>query len=502
MEFNRSSGILLHPTSLPSKGGIGDFGPAAFEFADFLSAAHMRLWQVLPLSPLGFGNSPYSATSAFAGNTLLISLERLAEYGWIGWEEIARLPGGTASVDYGKVTATKLPLLRQAAKNFLQKPPDALGEHQRFRDFCGKNSWWLEDFALFTVLREQFGGESWNRWPRELAKREPKALEAARKQHAAEIDRERVLQFAFFEQWQALHHYCHARGIRIIGDVAIFVNFDSSDVWTHPELFYLDSDLQPTVVSGVPPDAFSDTGQRWGNPLYRWDVLKERGYDWWVSRMRWAVRLCDYVRLDHFRGFQQYWEIPADEPTAVHGKWADGPKEDLFNVLRRELGDLPFVAEDLGLITPDVVQLREKLGIPGMKVMQFGFGDEGAHIYLPHRYTPECVAYSGTHDNDTTVGWWNSLGAEERQLVTAYLGEGAEGIHWRMMRSLLDSVANFVIFPLQDVLGLDSSARMNRPSQSNGNWGWRFQNGALEPQLSQRLAALMDICDRSSQEKR
>src|SRR5437588_5674345 len=368
MRFERSSGILLHPTSLPSTGGIGDLGPVAYAFADFLHAAKQSLWQVLPLSPGGLGNSPYFAISAFAGNPFLISLELLAKYGWIGSAEIRKLPAPDGPVDYTAVHATKLPLLRKAAQNFLKKPPDALGEHDRFEAFCRDNAWWLEDFVLFSCLREKFRLESWNKWPRAIAERRIEALQQVRQELAQQIAVERALQFAFFEQWKAIHAYCGERGIRIIGDVAIFVNYDSADVWTHPEFFRLDSRLEPEVVAGVPPDAFSATGQRWGNPIYRWDVLKSRGYDWWIQRMRWSLTTCDYVRLDHFRAFQQYWEIPASEATAIHGRWVDGPKDDLFQVLRSALGDLPFIAEDLGLITPDVTALRNCPEVRALKV--------------------------------------------------------------------------------------------------------------------------------------
>lgn len=496
MDFERRAGILLHPTSLPSRGGIGDLGPMAFAFVDFLHDAGQGLWQVLPLNPVGLGNSPYSAISAFAGNPALISLERLVEYGWIGANDIAGLTAPNPKVEFASVNATKFALLRKAASNFLKKPPDALGEHGRFNRFCSDNSWWLEDYVLFACLRDRFDGRSWNEWPRELAAREPHALEKVRRDHADELQVSRVLQFAFFEQWKALRQQCANKNVRIIGDVAIFVNFDSADVWTNPDIFSLDANLRPTVVSGVPPDAFSKTGQRWGNPLYKWDVLKQRGYDWWVRRMKWALAACDYIRLDHFRGFQQYWEIPGDEPTAIHGKWVDGPKDDLFNALRRELGDLPFIAEDLGLITPDVVGLRARLGMPGMKVLQFGFSDPGAHMYLPHRYEANCVAYTGTHDNDTTVGWIKSLPEEERWKVAAYLGQARDGVHWAMIRAVMNSSANFAIVPMQDVLGLDGECRMNTPSRSDGNWGWRFDADVLGRTLAEKLRLIAEMSDR------
>lgn len=491
----RASGILLHPTSVPAQGGIGDLGPAAYEFIDFLAAARQTLWQVLPLGPPGYGNSPYSSTSAFAGSVLMISLDRLADRGWIDRSRLQGLPDSVDRVDYERVRAAKLPVLEEAARNFLD---GAKGEdRQRFEKFCWENGWWLEDFVLFDVLRQHHNRESWNHWPRELAMREPAALDRARKELAEELGIGRFLQFAFLEQWRSLRAYCDLRGIRIVGDIAIFVSYDSADVWTHPDVFRLDSEGNPEVVAGVPPDAFSETGQRWGNPLYRWDALRDRGYDWWVQRVRWALMLCDYIRLDHFRGFQAFWEIPASEPTAVNGRWVPGPGEELFKIFQQQLGDLPFIAEDLGMITQDVSELRERLKIPGMRVMQFGFDNPGAHIYLPHKFEPNTVVYTGTHDNDTTPGWWkNGISSEGRRFAIAYLGQPEDGMHWAMIRAAEDSVARLCIIPLQDVLGLGSEARMNIPSSSNGNWGWRYQPGSLKPELAQKLATMMEACDR------
>lgn len=495
MAFDRAAGILLHPTSLPSRGGIGDLGSAAYQFVDFLAAGLQGLWQVLPLGPVGFGESPYSATSAFAANPLLVSLERLAERGWIEPRLLSALPDSVAPVDYDRVRAAKLPLLRQAAANFLRSP--SAGPRARFERFRHDNAWWLEDFVLFDALRRRYGLQPWNQWPRPLALREPAALEQARRELAAELDAGRVIQFAFFEQWAALRRHCRRQGVKIIGDVAIFVSFDSADVWCNPDLFHLDADRNPYVVAGVPPDAFSRTGQRWGNPLYRWDVLKSGGYGWWVERLRWTLQCCDIVRLDHFRGFEKYWEIPAAEETAVRGRWVEGPGDDLFHALRHALGDLPFIAEDLGFITPEVHALRERLRIPGMRVMQFGFGDRGAHMYLPHYFPPNTVVYTGTHDNDTTAGWWRSSATpEERRLVTALLGEPGDGVHWAFIRAAQGSVAELAIVPLQDVLGSGSEARMNVPSRLGGNWSWRFAPGALTPALAQKLAALAEACDR------
>ena len=496
MSFERSAGILLHPTSLPSPCGIGDLGPEAYAFVDFLAEAGLGLWQILPLSPPGMGNSPYSAISAFAGNPLLVSLERLADRGWLSKDKLPRLKCNDR-INFEEVKAAKLPVLRQAAQRFLE---DSNGDRQRFEAFKRENNWWLEDFVLFEIMREVHGNKMWSAWPTELVRREPEGLRKFGLEYQRQLEVERVVQFAFFEQWRALRAYCAQLAIKIIGDVAIFVNYDSADVWRNPELFYLDENLQPIYVAGVPPDAFSATGQRWGNPLYNWEANRAQGYDWWSKRMSWALQNCDMIRLDHFRGFEAYWEIPADEPTAVHGKWVPGPGDDLFNVLRSRLGDLPFIAEDLGLITPEVIALRERLGIPGMKVLQFGFGDPGAHIYLPHKFEPNCVVYTGTHDNDTTVGWWKSSAtAEEKKYASAYVGDVADGIQWAFIRTAFNSVAKLAVVPLQDVLGLDSDSRMNTPSRLDGNWGWRYQPKSLKRELAEKLAAITTVSDRTPQ---
>jgi 4-alpha-glucanotransferase len=494
MSFPRASGILLHPTSLPSRGGVGDFGPAAYRFVDFLAAARQGIWQVLPLGPLGYGNSPYSATSAFAGNPLLISLERLADQGWIDRKQLDTLTEASGPVDYDRVFHQKMPLLFEAARGFLRS---ASGEAlRRFESFCAENAWWLDDFVLFDGLRAKQKLACWNQWPHGLAHREPAALAAAREELADDLRVRSALQFGFYEQWRDLRHYCADRNIRIVGDVAIFVNHDSADVWTHREFFRLNGNLDPEVVAGVPPDFFSKTGQRWGNPLYRWDVMKERGYQWWIQRLRWATRNCDYIRLDHFRGFEQFWEIPAADATAVNGRWVDGPRDDLFVKLREALGGLPFFAEDLGHITPQVHALRERLQIPGMAVLQFGFGDEGAHMYLPHRADGK-VMYTGTHDNDTVRGWWNSGAAEhERRNAETYLGRSNDGIHWAFIRAAVCSPASLSIVPLQDIFGLGSDARMNTPSLDNGNWRWRFEQSQLQDEFAAKLAQLAELSDR------
>jgi 4-alpha-glucanotransferase len=498
MSFPRLTGILLHPTSLPSRGGIGDFGPAAYEFLDFLASARQGLWQVLPLGPPANGNSPYSSTSAFAGNPLLISLERLAERGWIEVSQVNELPNFAGPIDYDQVDKHKLPLLMQGARKFLDSAPGAA--RSGFERFRAENEWWLEDFVLYDALRERHGKQSWKHWPLELARREAGALQTARSELASEMALRRVVQFFFYEQWHALRLNCAQKSIRVVGDIAIFVDYDSADVWANRDLFRLRDDLEPEVVSGVPPDAYSATGQRWGNPLYDWNAMRSQGYKWWVQRLRWATQNCDFIRLDHFRGFAQFWEIPAGEPTAIHGRWVDGPRDELFNKLREELGGLPFFAEDLGYITPDVHELRERHQIPGTAVLQFGFSDPGAHMYLPHRLTPDRVLYTGTHDNDTSLGWWKSGASDhERRAVESYVGPCEDGINWALIRAAQASVASFSIVPLQDVLGLGSEARLNTPSVKTGNYHWRYQPGSLTRDLAERLSNLAEVTDRLPQ---
>jgi 4-alpha-glucanotransferase len=499
MPFERASGLLLHITSLPSYGGIGDLGPAAYEFADFLAAAKQRLWQVLPLSPTGYGNSPYAALSAFAGNPLLVSLEKLVEWGWIEADRIAGLPGHSGNIHFEEVVKTKMPLLAEAARNFLHRhgEPHLAEQWSRFEGYCNINSTWLNDYARYNVLRRHFHGACWNDWPKEYAYREEAAFKHLEQEHGEELAIEQVIQFAFDEQWRALREYCAERDIRFIGDVAIFVNYDSADVWTHRDIFELREDLSPVRVSGVPPDYFSETGQRWGNPLYVWEVLEQRGFHWWIDRMRRANALYDVIRLDHFRGFEAYWAIPAEDETAVNGEWVKAPGAALFSKLREALGELPFIAEDLGLITPEVDELREQFQLPGMRILQFGFSNRGAHNYLPHRYEKNTVVYTGTHDNDTTRGWWeNGATATERAAVQAYVNPGAEGVVWPLIRAASTSVADICLFPLQDVLELGSEARMNVPSRPEDNWTWRYSQGALTPECAQALAALTDVADR------
>jgi 4-alpha-glucanotransferase len=506
MKFQRSSGVLLHVTSLPSYGGIGDLGPAAHEFVSFLAKAKQHVWQVLPLCPTGYGNSPYAGSSAFAGNPNLISLELLTDWGWISAERIGGLAGPTGNVDFDEVEARKLPLLHEAAGNFLDRAPhDASLAEQwaEFEEFCASEAVWLIDYAFYAVLRREFNTGAWTAWPEPVRKRQPEALAQIAAQHGRALKQQQVLQFAFSKQWNALRKAASAHGIRILGDVAIFVNMDSSDVWVHPDLFELDEDLNPIHISGVPPDYFSPTGQRWGNPLYRWDVLEAHGFDWWIERIRRACQLYDVVRLDHFRGFEAYWAIPAEEATAINGEWVKAPGLALFRALEAALGPLPLVAEDLGIITDEVEALRLELGLPGMKVLQFGFSDKGAHIHLPHRFTPETVAYTGTHDNDTTQGWWNTAGKMERSAVEAYvgplpMGNGVAMPVWQLIRAAEASVAQMAVIPAQDLLQLGSEARMNTPAVPAGNWSWRVPEESWKPKLAERLAALVEVTDRDN----
>jgi len=502
MNRDRMSGVLLHVTSLPSRGGVGDFGPAAYAFVDFLAAAKQRLWQVLPLNPPGFGCSPYSAVSAFAGNPSLISLERLTKEGWIAAERVEQFYVDDTQ-DENEAAARKQLLLEEAARNFLDRADD--GARANYKIFCQENVSWLPDYAAFTVMRRRFGDMSWNLWPEEYALRKHETLSAFRTEHQSEMAVEQVIQHFFDEQWRALRAYCAEQKVRILGDLAIFVNYDSPDVWTHPELFDLDEKGRMVRVSGVPPDYFSATGQRWGNPLYRWDVLKERGFDWWVARVRRSLALYDMIRLDHFRGFEAYWSIEADEPTAIRGQWVKAPGMELFDRLKEIFGELPFIAEDLGLITLEVDELREHFDMPGMRVLQFGFSDRGAHIYLPHQFVPNTVVYTGTHDNDTTLGWWKSgATTEERMHVQRYLQpiERDEEIVGAMMRAAARSVAKLCIFPMQDILHLGSEARMNTPSNRLGNWSWRMNSDAIKPGMAEEIAELMELTDRDGVEEK
>jgi 4-alpha-glucanotransferase len=485
MRLPRSSGIVLHPTSLPSPWGIGDLGASAFRCVDWLAEAGQSLWQILPLGPTAYGDSPYQCFSAFAGNPLLVSLDKLVEDGLLDRQELqAAPPFSDAAIDYGAVINAKLPLLRKSFERLRQSK-----QARAFDAFCAAEGSWLDDYALFIALKDQHGGASWDTWEHDArcAARQPAALERWRGKLADQVEGIKYLQYLFFSQWRKVKAYANEHSIRIVGDAPIFVAYDSADVWAHPDLFYLDPDGHPTVVAGVPPDYFSATGQLWGNPLYRWDRMAETGYAWWVARVKAMLALVDVVRLDHFRGFEAYWQVPAGEPTAARGQWVKGPGAALFETLERALGELPIIAEDLGLITPPVVALRERFSFPGMKVLQFAFGGDADDPYLPHNYTHNCIVYTGTHDNDTTLGWFNTRGAAERQAAQRYLGRDGSDICWDMLRLAFASVADVAMAPLQDVLRLGSEARQNTPGRGDGNWCWRFRADALTPGLAHGL---------------
>jgi 4-alpha-glucanotransferase len=503
----RAAGVLLHPTSLPGPFGIGTLGREAVEFLDFLHETCLSIWQVLPLGPTGYGDSPYQCLSAFAGNPLLLSLEGLREEGLLDESDLgrARLPPGT--VDYGAVIETRLPLFEKAFSAFEKGAPPERA--QAFETFRSRETRWLADFSLFLALKRAHGGAPWHRWERELARREEGALAKARRQLARESREVAFEQWLFFEQWTRLRTMAASRGIRIMGDVPIFVSHDSADVWSRPELFHLSEDGRPSLQAGVPPDYFSATGQLWGNPLYRWDVLAREEYAWWIDRLRTVLSLVDLARLDHFRGFEASWEVPGGEATAQNGRWRPGPGAAFFEAATAALGPLPIVAENLGVITPEVEALRVRFGFPGMAVLQFAFGDDDPKsAFLPHNFSREVVAYTATHDNDTTMGWWTGgvgdstrsperVGREHARAL-AYVGGDGSGIYWDFLRTLFVSVADVVIVPLQDVLGLGSETRMNLPGRPDGNWRWRFAPEQLTPELRARFRLLTRVSGRAA----
>jgi len=491
MPFPRSSGILLHPTSFPSRFGIGDLGLEAYRFIDFLAESYQQYWQVLPLGPTGYGNSPYASYSAMAGNPLLISPEQLREQGILAEDDFANLPAfPVEKVDFEQVVQTKIPLLKKACENFKTKASPL--QQKEFAGFCESKAYWLDDYALFMALKDTHEGASWYTWKPELAKLQPEALDQWRQQLKDEIFYYKYIQFEFFRQWSELKQYANMRGIQIIGDIPIYVAHDSADVWAHPEIFCLDEQTgEAAIMAGVPPDYFSETGQLWGNPVYNWEKLQQLDFKWWVQRFQAMLDYIDIIRIDHFRGFQAYWAVSKGETTAMKGEWIEAPGEALFKVLNDKLGKLPVLAEDLGVITPEVEALRDKFEFPGMKILQFAFGSDPGNPFLPFNYPRNCVVYTGTHDNDTTVGWFNKLSDYEKDAVLSYLGcTSSEGIHWDLIRLALSSVANQAITPLQDMLGLDTEARMNYPSTPEGNWEWRYQSDALTPELHTRLKTL------------
>lgn len=489
MPFSRASGLLLHPTCLPSPFGIGDLGPAGRQFVDFLQRAQQQWWQVLPLGPTGYGNSPYLCYSATAGNPLLISPEDLAHEGLLAPEDWRDWPACPAErVDFETVISAKYPLLERAWQRF-QTWGDG---RERLQTFADHHRDWLPDYALFMALKEAHAGRPWYEWDASLAGRDPQALTAARTTLQEEVAFQVFLQYWFDRQWQALKHYAHGRRVRLIGDVPFYVSHDSADVWAAPDNFCLDPETgAAALMAGVPPDYFSAEGQLWGNPVYNWDYLKAQNFQWWVARFRNTLNLVDVVRIDHFRGFQAFWQVAQGETTAIKGVWVEAPGAALFEQLRAELGDLPVLAEDLGVITPEVEALRDQFAFPGTKVLQFAFDGNPDNFYLPFNYSRNCAVYSGTHDNNTTVGWYAQLDETTRLRVRGYLGYlGRAGIHWDMIRLALSSVAVLSILPLQDVLGLGSEGRMNRPGEAEGNWTWRYETSALSEALAQRLADL------------
>jgi len=485
MTSNRSAGIILHPTSLPGPDGIGDLGPEAYRWVDFLAKSGFSLWQVLPLNPTGYGDSPYQSFSAFAGNPYLISPAILMDEGLLTRQDLADRPAfPNGSVDYGPVIEWKLTLLNRAYDHFQASEfPELTKEFNKFKK---QQLSWLDDLSLFMAIKESRGGVSWDNWPEDLRKRKPSAVKAFKKEHESIIDSHCFRQFIFFRQWAALRTYAHQKSIKIIGDAPIFVAYDSADAWAHTELFYIDSQGKPTVVAGVPPDYFSATGQLWGNPLYRWDVHAESGYSWWIDRLRAIFQVVDIVRLDHFRGFAGYWEVPAGNPTAEIGRWVPGPGASLFEALKQAFGDLPIIAEDLGVITADVNELREKFNLPGMKLLQFAFSTDPDDPFLPHNYPPNCVAYTGTHDNDTSRGWYLSAPEGESDFARRYLARSGDDISWDFLRCIWSSAAVMTLAPLQDFLSLDTSARLNYPGKPSGNWSWRMPADTLSDFLSSR----------------
>ncbi len=469
----RSAGILLHITSLPGAYGIGDFGPESRHFVDWLVAAGQRIWQVLPTTPIGPANSPYQGVSAFAGSQWMVALEPLIARGWLEKPQVPDDGFNAHAVDYRRVLPWRETQLRAAATGFFSRGSKA--DRNAFDQWRINQTNWLDDYALFMAIRSPRNGQPWWDWPAPLASRQPAALAAARVDYVAEILFWQFVQWNFDMQVIELKNYANERGVSIMGDLPIFVAHDSADCWSRPDLYFLDEKFDVTVVAGVPPDSMSTLGQRWGNPLYRWDRMAAENFSWWVARIRRALLQSDIIRIDHFRGFAGYYEIPASSQDATNGRWVPAPGQALFSAIESALGKLPIVAEDLGLITPDVIQLRDGFGLPGMRILQFAFGGDGSHEFLPHNYVANTVVYSGTHDNDTARGWWDSASTRERAFAGSYLAANTEDFHWALIRAACNSVANLAVFPLQDVLGLDGRHRMNTPGTGDGNWSWRFQ---------------------------
>jgi 4-alpha-glucanotransferase len=497
MKLDRACGVLLHPTCLPGPYGIGDLGPAAHRYLEWLACAGVKWWQVLPLNPVGPGWSPYAATSTFAGNTALVSPELLREAGLLQADDLAGLPALSAfAVEYERVIPAKRALLARAFERFSARPDPKV--ESAFTAFREDSKSWLSEYATFAALKETHGGAPWHTWPEDLAMRRSEPLAAWIARHKREVAFEEFCQFLFASQWQALRRRARSLGIRILGDVPIYVADDSADVWAHREIFRLDGKGRPLVVGGVPPDYFSSTGQLWGNPLYDWGVLEASGYFWWVARLRAVLELVDAVRLDHFRGFAGYWEVPAGQKTAVKGRWVPGPGRKLFDAVQGVLGALPFVAEDLGVITEDVVALRDGLDLPGMEILQFAFVPSPRGQFIPYRHRRQLVVYTGTHDNNTTLGWYMGDASDaEKDFVRRYLGTDGHEIHWDMIRLALSSVANLAVVPHQDIAGLGADCRMNTPATTKGNWRFRLTDWMLGDALRDRFAELAWLYGRS-----
>ncbi|MBI1390648.1 MAG: 4-alpha-glucanotransferase [bacterium] len=510
MEFKRTSGILLHPTSLPGRFGIGDIGSSAYQFVDFLCEARQSLWQVLPLGHTGFGDSPYQSFSAFAGNPLLINLEQLAEWNFLTDDDLASAPVfPKTKVDFGQLIPWKHDLLSRAARRFSNQASDEWRES--FSNFCSQNGWWLEDYALFISLKEAHEGAVWTKWEQGVALREPQALSSWRERLSDRMQAAKFKQFMFARQWRHLKQYANQNGIQIVGDIPIYVAHDSADVWANRPLFFLDEAGDSTVVAGVPPDYFSETGQLWGNPLYRWEEQRDRVFQWWTARVRETLKDVDIVRIDHFRGFESYWEVPASEETAINGRWVPGPGAAFFDHLGGELGDLPIIAENLGVITDEVEALRNHFELPGMAIIQFAFGSDATNTSLPHHYVRNLAAYTGTHDNDTIVGWLNGAGRDdstrsveeanrEIEFARRYVKANGDEEQWDFIRAVTASVANIAVFPMQDVLGLGTEARMNQPGRATDNWLWRMDAEQFDSELASRLRELTELYGRHPQQ--
>jgi 4-alpha-glucanotransferase len=486
MKQNRASGIILHPTSLPGPDGIGDLGPEAFRWVDFLDRTGTQFWQILPLGPTGYGDSPYQCFSAFAGNPYLISTTVLLDQGLLSKSDLSERPTFLLErVDYGPVIEWKIKILSKAYQNFKAGSTKLLKDD--FNAFKEAQKDWLEPFATFMAIKQHHGNVSWSEWPEAYRLRDPKTLDKFKTHYGDIIEFQSFLQFLFFQQWDSVKAYAHKKGIRIIGDIPIFVAYDSADVWSNRSLFHLDKEGLPKVVAGVPPDYFSKTGQLWGNPLYKWDVHKESGYAWWLKRIQAVLNQVDIVRLDHFRGFEAYWEIPYGNETAVEGRWVKGPGEHFFKSIKDALGELPIIAEDLGVITDEVNQMRLNFNLPGMKIFQFAFASDPDDDFLPHNFPVNCVAYTGSHDNNTTRGWYDNAPEREKDFCRRYLARSGDDISWSMIRALWKSVAAWVLAPMQDFLSLGDWARMNYPGNPSGNWNWRMHPSAISEGLIKRL---------------